>query len=81
MALLPSPPLRAPFYFPELHTVASFLMYDNSRICRFSGYVVSIQARYCNEEGFLWFSNDILFTSFYRKQKSDSRRCAYNEHL
>ena len=59
MALLPPPLPRVPLSSSELHIVASTI---GSHIYRFLGYVVSLQARFCNEMGFPSIFNDIHFS-------------------
>ena len=53
MALIPPPPLRVPLSSSELLIVASFWLIRSAHIFFvFRIYVVSLQARSCNEMGF-----------------------------
>ena len=61
MALLPPPPQRVPLFPSELHIVASFGQNVRLSFLSFLGYVVSLQARSCNEMGFPSFFNNIHF--------------------
>ena len=69
MALLPPPPPRAPLSSSELFRLASFVMYDRHTYLSLLGYVVSLQARSCNEMGFPLFFNNIHFSSLLLKKK------------